>query len=123
MSLTEAASSAAGFGYASQAHANATEGRGNTVPAVDERTLALFEALSRALMWAAVAVIGLAVVAAIAIAGSESTLPRHDELQRQNRGVVAVIAFGSGLAAAGVLAGLGAIIRLMVADRREASGK
>jgi hypothetical protein len=90
---------------------------------VDERTLALFEALAKALMWAAVAVIGLAVVAAIAIAGSESTLPGLDELQRQNRGVVAVIAFGSGLAAGGVLAGLGVIIRLMVADRREASGE
>jgi hypothetical protein len=90
---------------------------------VDERTLALFEALARALMWAAVAVIGLAVVAALAIAGSESTLPGLDELQRQNRGVVAVIAFGSGLAAGGVLAGLGAIIRLLVADRREGPGK
>ncbi|MFI5123610.1 MAG: hypothetical protein ACHQJ5_12015 [Vicinamibacteria bacterium] len=90
---------------------------------MDERTLALFEALARALIWAAVAVIGLAVVAAIAIAGSESTLPGLDELQRQNRGVVAVNAFGSGLTAGGVHAGLGVISRLMVADRREASGK
>ena len=73
-------------------------------------------------MWAAVAVVGLAVVAAIAIAGSESAIPGLDEIQRQNRGVVSVIAFGSGLAAGGVLAGLGGILRLMIADRRERSG-
>jgi hypothetical protein len=85
---------------------------------MDERTLAMLDGLAKALMWGAVAVIGLAVVAAISIAGSESAIPGLDELQRQNRGVVAVLAFGSGVAAGGVLAGLGAIIRLMVADRR-----
>jgi hypothetical protein len=72
-------------------------------------------------MWGAVAVIGLAVVAAIAIAGSESAIPGLDEIQRQNRGVVSLLTFGGGIAAGGVLAGLGGIIRLLVADRREAS--
>ncbi len=86
---------------------------------MDERTLGWLELLSRALIWGAVTVIGLAVVVAIAIAGSETAVPGLDEIQRQNRGVVAVIAFGSGLVAAGVLAGLGAILRLMIADRRE----
>ena len=59
-------------------------------------------------MWGAVAVLGLAVVAAIAIAGSESAIPGLDEIQRQNRGVVAIVAFGAGITAAGLLAGLGA---------------
>ncbi|MDX6580913.1 MAG: hypothetical protein QOI10_97 [Solirubrobacterales bacterium] len=86
---------------------------------MDARSLDLLETLARALMWGAVAVIILAVVAAITIASSQSTIPGIDELQRQNRGTVAVLALGSGLAAGGVLAGLGAIIRLMVADRRE----
>lgn len=88
---------------------------------MDERTLGWLELLSRALIWGAVTVIGLGVVVAIAIAGSETAVPGLDEIQRENRGVVAVMAFGSGLVAGGVLAGLGGIIRLLVADRREAS--
>ncbi len=90
---------------------------------MDVRTLDLFDTLGRALLWGAVAVLGLAIIAAIAIAGSESTIPGLDELQRQNRGVVALAAFALGIAGAGALAGLGALLRLKVAEaRREQSG-
>jgi hypothetical protein len=85
---------------------------------VDDRTLDLFDALGRALMWAAIGVIILAIAAAVGVATSESAVPGIDELQRENRGVVSLVAFGSGLAASGILAGLGAIIRLLVAGRR-----
>lgn len=85
---------------------------------MDARTLGLLDTLGRALMWAAVAALGLGVIAAIAIAGSESSIPGLDEVQRQNRGVVALAAFGMGLTAAGVLAGLGALVRLKIAELR-----
>ena len=88
---------------------------------MDERALGLLDMLGRALLWGAVAVIGLAVIAAVAIASSENAIPGLDEIQRENRGVVAVVALASGITGAGVLAGLGAIIRLMVANRREAT--
>jgi ABC-type Na+ efflux pump permease subunit len=88
---------------------------------VDERALGLLDMLGRALLWGAVAVIGLAVIAAVAIASSENAIPGLDEIQRENRGVVAVVALASGITGAGVLAGLGAIIRIMVANRREAT--
>ena len=87
---------------------------------MDERTLGLLDTLGRALLWGAVAVVGLAVISAVAIAGSETTIPGLDEIQRENRGVVSVIALGSGITGAGLLAGLGAIVRLLVAGRREA---
>jgi ABC-type Na+ efflux pump permease subunit len=87
---------------------------------VDERTLGLLDTLGRALLWGAVAVVGLAVISAVAIAGSETTIPGLDEIQRENRGVVSVIALGAGITGAGLLAGLGAIVRLLVEGRRDA---
>ena len=87
---------------------------------MDERTLGLLDSLGRALLWGAVAVVGLAVISAIAIAGSQSAIPGLDEIQRENRGVFAVIALGSGITGAGLLAGLGAVVRLLVAGRRDA---
>ena len=86
---------------------------------MDPRTLDLLDLLGRALLWGAVAVLVLALIATIAIAGSESSIPGFDELQRQNRGVFAVGAIGAGLTSAGALAGLGALVRLRVAERRE----
>ena len=87
---------------------------------MDERTLGLLDTLGRALLWGAVAVVGLAVISAVAIAGSETTIPGLDEIQRENRGVVSVIALGSGITGAGLLAGLGAIVRLLDEGRRDA---
>jgi hypothetical protein len=86
---------------------------------MDVGTLDWFETLARVLLWAAVAVLALAVVGAIAIASSESSIPGLDELTRENRGVVAVFALGAGLTSAGVLAGLGALLRLKVAETRD----
>ncbi len=74
-------------------------------------------------MWAAVAVLGLSVIVAVAILTSDNAVFLDEGIQRQGRGILAVGAFGGGLAAAGVLAGLGAIVRLKVAELRPPSGK
>lgn len=86
---------------------------------VDERSMDSLELLARALMAGAVAVIILGVLGAVMIAGSESSVPGLDEVQRENRGALAVAAVAGGIVAAGVLAGLGGILRLLVAERRE----
>lgn len=85
---------------------------------MDPRTLGLIDTLGRALLWAAVAVLGLSVIGALAILTSDNAVFVDETIQRQGRGILAVGAFGGGLAAAGVLAGLGALIRLKVAEHR-----
>ena len=87
---------------------------------MSEQTLEWYDTLGRGLLWGAIGVLGLALIGAVAIATSESSIPGFDELTRQNRGVVAVGAFAAGLTAAGVLAGLGALLRLKVAERQQA---
>ena len=84
-----------------------------------EETLEWFDVLGRALLWGALAVLGLSVIGAIAIATTESSIPGFDELTRENRGVVAVGALAAGITSAGVLSGLGALLRLEVAKRRD----
>jgi hypothetical protein len=86
---------------------------------VDERTLDWLDILGRALMWAAVIVLAFSVLGAITIGSSQSSLPLIEDVQRENRGTIALFALGGGIASAGVLAGLGAITRLLVADRRD----
>jgi hypothetical protein len=86
---------------------------------VERSTLEWFDLLARALIWAAGAVLLLSIIGAIAIAGSDSSLPFFEDLQRQGRAVGAVGAIGGGVAAAGVLSGLGAILRLMLDERAE----
>lgn len=86
---------------------------------MEQRTLEWFELLARALIWAAGLVLVLSIIGAISIAGSDSSLPFFEDLQRQGRAVGAVGAIGGGVAAAGVLSGLGAILRLMLDDRAE----
>ena len=86
---------------------------------MDERTLEWLEILARALFWGAAAVLALSVVGAIAIASSDNALPLFEEVERQGRGVAAIAALGGGITGAGLLAGLGAIIRLLIAQRRE----
>jgi hypothetical protein len=86
---------------------------------VDSRTLAWFDTLARLLLWAAATVLALSVIGAVGIASSESSIPGFDEITRENRGVVAVFAIGAGLTSAGVLAGLGALLRLKVAEARD----
>jgi hypothetical protein len=84
---------------------------------MERTTLDWFDLLARALIWAAGVVLVLSLIGAIAIASSNDALPLAEDLQRQGRGIAAVAAFGGGLAAAGVLSGLGAILRLMLIDR------
>ena len=90
---------------------------------MDARTLDWLDTLGRGLMWAAVAVLGLSLIGAVAILTTDSVVGLFEDVQRQGRAILAVGAFGGGLTASGVLAGLGAIIRLKVAERRERASK
>jgi hypothetical protein len=82
-------------------------------------TLEWYETLGRALIWGAGLVLLLSVIAAIAVVSSESSLPLSEDVQREGRGFAAIAGLGAGFAAAGILSGVGAILRLMVADRLE----
>lgn len=84
---------------------------------MDERTIEWLTLLARALFGAAALALLLSVIAAVAIAGSESSVPGLDEVQRENRGVFAIGALGAGLTASGVLAGIAGIIRLLLDER------
>lgn len=84
---------------------------------MDRRTVEWFLILARALLWAAAVVLVLSVIGAIQIAFSESAVPFFEEAERQSRGIAAVGAIGGGIAAAGVLAGLGAILWLLLDAR------
>ena len=86
---------------------------------MDEQTLEWFDILGRTLMFAAAAVLVLSVIGAIVVGSSSTELPLVSEIQEENRGTLALAALGGGITSAGVLAGLGAILRMMVADRRE----
>lgn len=89
------------------------------VPRVNDNTLEWLDILGKGLMFAAAAMIVLAVIGAVGIGSSTSSLPLVGELQQENRGTLAMFALVAGLSSAGILAGLGAIIRLLVAGRRE----
>ena len=86
---------------------------------MERSTLEWYDLLARTLIWAAAVVLALSVMGAIAIATSDSSLPFAEDLQRQGRGIAAIGALGGGVAAAGVLSGLGAILRLLLIDRLE----
>jgi hypothetical protein len=82
-------------------------------------TLEWYETLAKALIWGAGLVLVLSVIGAIAVATSESSLPLSEDVQREGRGFVAIAGLGAGFAAAGILSGVGAILRLMVVERLE----
>jgi hypothetical protein len=87
---------------------------------VDERMLEWFEVLARVLMWGAVLAVALGIVLAIAIATSDTTVLGFEDIQREGRGIASVAALGFGIGGAGILAGLGGILRLLVeAERRD----
>jgi hypothetical protein len=86
---------------------------------VDERTLEWLDILARGLLWGAVAVFGLAVIGAITIASSDTSVLGFEDLERQGRGIAAIASLGMGLIGSGVLAGLGALLRIRVAEYRE----
>jgi hypothetical protein len=84
---------------------------------VDERTLEWLQLLARALIWGAVLVLALSVIGAIQIATSESGTGIFTDFEQQSRGIAAVGALGAGVSAAGILAGLGAILLVLLAGR------
>lgn len=80
-------------------------------------TLEWYELLARGLIWAAGIVFLLALIGTVVIAGSDNSLPLLEDVERQGRGIAALASLGGGLTASGLLGGLGAILRLQVADR------
>jgi hypothetical protein len=90
---------------------------------VDARTLDWLDILGRGLLWSAVAVLGLSVIGAVAILTTDSVVGLFEDVQRQGRAILAVGAVAGGITASGVLAGLGAIIRLEVSERRQRAGR
>lgn len=82
-------------------------------------TLKWFDVLSRALLYIAGIVAVLAIMGALAIATSSSAVPVIGDIQRESRGILTIGALGGGFTAAGLLAGLGALLRLQLADRLE----
>ncbi len=81
---------------------------------MDERTVELCRLLARALLWGAGAVLALSVIGAIAIATSDSNLGLFADVERQGRAVGAIAALAGGITGAGILAALGAILRLLI---------
>ena len=63
----------------------------------------------------------LSVIGAIQIAATQTELGIAPEFEKQSRGIVAVGALGAGISAAGILVGLGAILRVLLAAREEAA--
>lgn len=92
------------------------------VPRMNRATLEWFDLLARSLVWAAGIVLLLAVIGAVVIAGSDNAIPLIEEAERQGRGVLALASLGGGLTSAGLLGGIGAILRLLVATRLEELG-
>lgn len=86
------------------------------------RTLDWLETLSKVLLAGAGVVLFVSLLAAISVASSESALPGFETVEREGRGFAALATLAAGVAAAGILAGLGGILTLMVADRRERVG-
>jgi hypothetical protein len=86
---------------------------------MSEQELARYDLIGRTLIWLAAAVFVLSVIGALVIATSDTTIPFAEDAERQGRGIFALASIGGGIAAGGVLAGLGAIVSLLVANRRE----
>ncbi len=88
------------------------------LPYVDENTLEWLDILGKGLMFVAAAMLLLGVIGAVAVATSSSDIELVGQFQQQNRGTFAAGVLGAGITSAGVLAGLGAIVRLLVARQR-----
>ena len=87
---------------------------------MDDNTLEWFDILGKGLLWAAILVLVLSVIGGVAIGtSSSSNLPVIGEFQQQNRGTFALAAFLFGFTCSGLLAGMGALLRMNVADRRK----
>ena len=85
-------------------------------------TLEWYEQLARGLIWVAGIVMLLSVIGAITVASSNNSAPLLEDLEQQGRGFAALAALGGGLTAAGLLAGIGAILRILVLEQLEKLG-
>ncbi len=85
-------------------------------------TLEWYEQLARGLIWVAGIVLLLSVIGAITVAGSDNAAPLLEDIEQQGRGFAALASLGGGLTAAGLLAGIGAILRVLVVERLERLG-
>lgn len=85
-------------------------------------TLEWYEQMARGLVWAGAVVLALAIVGAVIVAGSDNAIGIAPEAEQQGRGVLALASLGIGLTSAGLLAGLGAILRMLVTERLEQLG-
>ena len=86
---------------------------------VNRSALEWYELIARGLTWAAAIVLLLSVIGAVIIAGSENAIGIAPEAEEQGRGFIALVSLGGGIAAAGLLAGMGALLRMGVAERLE----
>jgi hypothetical protein len=84
---------------------------------VDERTVEWLRVLARALVWGAGVVLALSVIGMIQIATTETEIPFFTQVERESRAIAVVGALGGGITAAGILAGLGAILRVLLEAR------
>lgn len=82
---------------------------------MSEREREWMRVLAKGLFVAAVIVLFLSLAAGVSIAGSESSVPGVDEIQRENRGAIAFATIAFGIVSAGVLSGIGGIMRLLLA--------
>jgi hypothetical protein len=86
---------------------------------MSSRTLDAFETLSKVLLAAAFIVLVLGAVGSISVSAAPAeSLPGFENVEREGRGLAALGAFAAGLTAAGILAGLGGILRLQVEASR-----
>ena len=72
--------------------------------------------LAIGLFFAAALVLVLSVIGAITIASSQGLGLFAPDVEQESRGLIAVGALGAGFTAAGVLAGLGGILRALVRE-------
>ena len=86
---------------------------------MDRNTLEWYDLLARGLLWAGAIVLLLSLIGAVIIAGSENAVGIAPEAEEQGRGFIALASLGGGIAAAGILAGMGALLRIGVAERLE----
>ena len=70
--------------------------------------------LSTALFWAAGIVLLLSIIGAITVASSQTLGVFLPEVEQQGRGFVALATLASGFTGAGLLAGLGGILRALL---------
>ena len=86
---------------------------------MSDRLLAWLDTLSKLLLAGGGLVLFVSLLAALTVGSSESAVPGLENVEREGRGFAALATLAAGLAAAGIMSGLGGILALKVADWRE----